>query len=64
MVPAPIATLGNLQMASSVIFQEYCVLHHFHKDPPMPNSRIQWYLQEGDAFFTIGILHFKGFSFK
>ena len=53
MVPAPIATLGNLQMASSVIFQEYCVLHHFHKDPPMPNSRIHWYLQEGDAFLPL-----------
>ena len=49
-VPAPIATLGDLHMASSVIFQKYCVLQHFHKYPLMSNSRIYWYLQEGEFF--------------
>ena len=38
-------------MVSSVIFQKSCVLHHFHRYSLMPNSRIHWYLQEGEAFF-------------
>ena len=49
-VPAPIATLGNLHMASSVIFQKYCVMQHFHKYPLMSNRRIHWYLQDGEFF--------------
>ena len=52
-------------MVSSIIFQKSCVLHHFHRYSLMSNSRIHWYLQEGEAFFfTIGILHFKAYFFR
>ena len=64
-VPAPIATLENLHMASSVIFQKYSVLMRFATFPQVPT-----HVQQQDSlvftgrqlfFLTIGLLHFKGF---